>query len=96
MGIPAEAALLGGAGEYELLFTIPETATMEIKDSLSSADAKCVGTIRQNRESGIHLHCCDGSKKIMTEPPPCPRSAANTEEHVRQVMAMANHLFGIK
>jgi len=95
MNFPMEAALLGGAGEYELLFAIPEKAEKEIKDSLSSVNATCIGTISNDPEAGIHLLRRNGSKKIMTEPPPCPRAVSNTEEYTREVMAMARHLFEI-
>ncbi len=93
-GFPMESALLGGAGEYELLFATPETSASEIRDRLSSIDATCIGTIGQDPQAGIHLHRRDGLEKILTKAPPCPRAAANAEEHVQEVMVMAHHLFG--
>jgi thiamine-monophosphate kinase len=94
-GFPMESALLGGAGEYELLFAIPEAPTSDLWDRFSSIQATCIGTTRQDPEPGIHLHRRDGVPRIMTDPPPCPRAAANIEEHVQEVMTMVHHFFGV-
>lgn len=96
MGFPKEASLLGGAGEYELLFAIPESNTANARSALSAIEATCIGTTNQHDQGAIYLHRHDGLEKIMTEAPPCPRAAATTEKHVQEVMAMAHHLFGTR
>ncbi len=85
-GFPMEAALLGGAGEYELLFSVPEGTQIPL-DCVT-----CVGHVRPDTDSGVYLHR-NGRRTIhMTEPPPCPRDAATVEDHIREVMLMAKRL----
>ncbi|MCX6344154.1 MAG: AIR synthase related protein [Armatimonadetes bacterium] len=85
-GFPVEAALLGGAGEYELLFTLPEA--VESPD----IEATCVGKVHPSNNSGIFLSR-NGEHTQMTDPPPCPRAAASAQQHIKEVMLMANRLF---
>ncbi|MCD4654682.1 hypothetical protein K8T06_12215 [bacterium] len=93
-GFPRESVLLGGAGEYELLFAVLESDVSRFINDLLSIGATSIGTIRQHRSSGIYVHRYDGLTRIMTEAPPCPREAANIEEHVGSVITMARSLFG--
>lgn len=86
---PAEAALLGGAGEYELLFALPagkESAGLEI-------GATCVGRVQPSQISGVYLSRDSEPISTMTTPPPCPRDASTVQEHIKDVMLMAHHLF---
>lgn len=93
MGFPAESALLGGAGEYELLFAVPQTADSKFRENALADSFTCIGATRKDADAGIRL-CRPGGPPIkMDEAPPCPRSAATIKEHVHEVMAMANHLF---
>mgnify|MGYP006290198547 FL=1 len=95
MGFPVESALLGGAGEYELLFAVPEAAVSELNNDLYSIGAACIGSTREDQPPGMHLSRNDGLQRLMTDPPPCPRAVANSQEHVREVLTMARKLFGI-
>ena len=92
-GVPGEAALLGGAGEYELLFTVPVTLAESTQSELACAAATRVGTVRPDAEPGVYI-CRDGKPvSVMTVPPPCPREAATVADHTRDVMHMALKLF---
>ncbi len=93
MGFPIESALLGGAGEYELLFTVPEASVPVLTGTLHSIGATCIGSTRQDAKPGIHLYRNDGLQRMMVEPPPCPRAVANTQEHIKEVLTMARQLF---
>jgi thiamine-monophosphate kinase len=93
MGFPVESALLGGAGEYELLFAVPETSVPRLNSNLHSIGATCIGSTRQDAKPGIHLHRNDGLQRLMVEPPPCPRAAATIQDHVQDVLTMARQLF---
>ncbi len=88
LGFPADAALLGGAGEYELLFALPSKLTPP------EGVATCVGTIRPDGEAGIRLNREGALLSEMDTPPPCPRDAATVAQHVQEVMQMAHRLFG--
>lgn len=90
LGFPPESALLGGAGEYELLFAVPAGLAV---DELLSAGMTRVGTARQGDFKGVNIHCRNGSVKTMLQPPPCPRDAINIEEHIRSVIAVSENLF---
>lgn len=87
-GFPPEAALLGGAGEYELLFALPASAPNE------DISASCIGTVQPSSKPGLFVHRNGRLTKQMTQPPPCPRDTATVGEHIQQVMAMAGRLLG--
>jgi len=92
-GVPAEAALLGGAGEYELLFATPDDLTEPARSELTSV-ATPVGAARPDVDPGVII-CRSGQHvAAMSAPPPCPREAASVAEHVEDVMKMAPELFG--
>jgi thiamine monophosphate kinase len=90
-GFLPEAALLGGAGEYELLFAVPEDQPAE---ELLSAGMTLVGTARKKDDKGVKLKCRDGSTKTMLQPPPCPRETSNIEGYIQNVIDMSFSLFG--
>lgn len=90
-GFLPESSLLGGAGEYELLFAVPEGLPAE---ELLSAGMTLVGTARVGDDKGVKLQCRDGSIKTMLHPPPCPREAPTIEEYIQNVMDMSFNLFG--
>lgn len=92
LGFPPEAALLGGAGEYELLFTIPATVDEAAVAELSATGAVAIGEVAPCAIPGVHL-CREGlSVGEMTQSPPCPRGVSNLDEYIRQVMQMAREL----
>ena len=93
MGFPVESALLGGAGEYELLFAVPEASMPALTGKLQSIGATCIGSTRHDAKPGIHFSRHDGLQRMMLESPPCPRAVATTQEHVQEVLTMARHLF---
>lgn len=88
-GFPAEAALLGGAGEYELLFTMPASFDDQ------GIGALRIGAVQPGSEPGLYIYRSSNLINKMTEPPPCPRDAATVQDHIQDVMAMARRLFGL-
>ena len=90
LGFPPESALLGGAGEYELLFAVPADLAAE---ELISTGMTQVGTVRKGDDKGVNIRCRNGSRKRMMQPPPCPRDAINIEEHIQSVIEMSISLF---
>lgn len=94
-GIPWQAALLGGAGEYELLFAVPDPMPEGATERLLVLGCTMVGRVTvPEKGPGIFLRRGDGEKVPMPEPPPCPRASDSTEGHIREVAAMARTLFG--
>jgi thiamine monophosphate kinase len=88
--LPLEALLLGGAGEYELLFTVPASRLPAIGSELAAAGITVVGAVTWG-EAGVFLLQGD-RERCMAGPPPCPREAASAEEHAQAVMRMAREL----
>lgn len=84
-GLPAGAFLLGGAGEYELLFALPEGARPR--------GVTRIGGASSSGNQGIFFA---GGRKAaeMKTPPPCPRSAGSREAYIAAAAAAAKELFG--
>lgn len=85
--IPPEAALVGGAGEYELLFATPEL------DATEEAELTALGITRiadlSTANPGLFVH----NRKVET-PPPCPRSGESMENYIGAVIHYAAAVFG--
>ncbi|NQU42799.1 hypothetical protein HQ520_05905, partial [bacterium] len=106
VGMPAEASLLGGAGEYELFFAVPEECPDRGLARLEEGGARRIGSVAWQGPAGVFLHHGDSGPpagtvpqamptfQAMTDPPPCPRAAGTVENHLREVAAMAAKLFG--
>jgi thiamine-monophosphate kinase len=92
--VPAEAVLLAGAGEYELLITLPDTAGAGVDAALHELGATCIGAVTAGGLPGLRLVGRDGTESLMKAPPPCARSAESVEAHVQEVCRMAVALFG--
>ncbi len=93
-GIPAEAALVGGAGEYELLFALPAEQDAAARRELEAAGMTAIGAITPDPANTVHVHRHGRRIGTMTTPPPCPRAAANLPAHIREVALFAAGLFG--
>jgi len=93
-GFLPEAALLGAAGEYELLFAVPESAAGSAGNDLTAAGAVRIGDAVPADAGGLFLRRDGGSVSPMIAPPPCPRGAASHDAYVASVMRMAQALFG--
>jgi thiamine-monophosphate kinase len=95
-GMPREAALLGGAGEYELLFTVSEGVPNDVARRLASLGCQRIGRVMVDEAPrSLLLLRPDGQATRVTRPPPCPRSADSLDIHIREVVAMARVLFGV-
>jgi len=93
-GLPPEAALLGGAGEYELLFAAPAELPPEAFGAFEAAAATPIGRVDIEGAAGLWWVTPDGRVLHLAEPPPCPRAAADLGTHVAEVAAVARRWFG--
>jgi thiamine-monophosphate kinase len=89
-GIPMEALLLGGAGEYELLFTAPVDRLPAVRPELTALGITVVGEVTTGQEDVVLRS--GGRERRLAGPPPCPREAVSAEEHARAVIQMARGL----
>jgi thiamine-monophosphate kinase len=93
-GLPSGAALLGGAGEYELLFAAPADLRADAARELLELGSTPIGTAAPDAAPGVRI-VHDGRPAVpMTTPPPCARAAASTADHIRAVARAAAVLFG--
>lgn len=92
-GVPPEAGLLGGAGEYELLFATPADIGYAARELFARLGIACVGEVAEEDQPGLFI--CRAGRTIaqMTAPPPSPRSTGTAAEHVEDVVRAANALF---
>jgi len=92
-GIPVEAALVGGAGEYELLFATSGNLSAASRTELESMGITAIADLSINTEPGIFI--C-GNKRViraMTNPVPCPRGIGSITEYIHMVSRFAANLF---
>jgi thiamine monophosphate kinase len=92
--LPPEAGLLGGAGEYELLFATPAAVAPEVLRALAAASATAIGRVVADGVPGLWWRRRDGRMVQLTEPPPCPRAAGDIGAHVAEVASLARRWFG--
>jgi thiamine monophosphate kinase len=92
-GIPAEAALVGGAGEYELLFGTPRDLPGPARAELEAMNITAIADYCSDAAPGIVIHT-KKSIRAMTHPPPCPRATASLAEYVNAVVRFAAAVFG--
>lgn len=93
-GIPPEAFLMGGAGEYELVFSIPEHITSQVRTDLQAIQAVRIGDVSLRNEAGLFLRKQGEIVTRMTRESPCPREAADRETYIQSVLNMARELAG--
>ena len=93
-GIPQGAALLGGAGEYEFLFSIAEPSPKGAVHLLEDMGCRSVGRTSRGEAPGVFINRGNREFVAMSEPPPCPRASGSAEAHISDVAAMAETLFG--
>lgn len=93
MGFPPEAAFMGGAGEYELLFTLPERVSRKVTNELENISATRIGAVFPDPKGTVLFRLDRGSTVKMAQSPPCPRDADNRESYVREVIAVTQRLF---
>lgn len=93
-GIPAETALVGGAGEYELLFATPADVGRAVRSEFQALGITAVADVSVAGTPGVQI-CRGGAVTgTMRDPPPSGRAAASVTDHVRAATAMAASLFG--
>jgi thiamine-monophosphate kinase len=95
-GFPAEAALLGGAGEYELLFTTQKDLSKTELVDMAALGITPIADVIGDSAGGIHIRRNGREISQMTDPPPCPRSSGSIAEHIKAVMTAAVSLFRVE
>ena len=92
LSIPVETVLLGGAGEYELLFATPKS----LRDAACEAFVKAGGVVIGTAEpgAGVYANGRNGHTVAVEAGPPCARAAGSVEAHVKEVLLTAKELFG--
>ena len=75
-GIPEQAFLYGGAGEYELIFTVPKGANVAIP-------ATKIGSVKAG--SGLFIDDTE-----IKNAPPCPRSFPNRKLYTEEILRRAS------
>ncbi len=88
-GIAVESALFGGAGEYELLYAMPDPLPPGVSARLGAAGLVPFGRACASDTAEVVWIAADGCRHPMREPPPCPRSAAGPADHIRQAISAA-------
>jgi thiamine-monophosphate kinase len=86
--IPPEAALVGGAGEYELLFATPTTLNAAAEAELTALGITRIADL-STENPGLFVH-----DRRVEAPPPCPRSSGTMENYIEAVIHYAAELFG--
>jgi len=89
-GIPKEAALLGGAGEYELLFCSGKDSA-SIPDTLNVQE---IGGVAPSSKPGIFLKGKGDRIVELASPLPCPRSFGGVDSYAQAIVSLACQLFG--
>jgi len=94
VGLPAEAALVGGAGEYELLFAAPKNLSDSSKHELQKMGITVIADLSISNTPGVHIQRNGEIIGTMTSPPPCPRAEETVSDHVKAVAGFTRTLFG--
>jgi thiamine-monophosphate kinase len=86
VNIPQEVVLVGGAGEYELLFSTPVSLSDSVKQQFIDLGITSIGTANLNIDHpGIFVGTGKNFIKV-EQSPPCPREAVTLEQYFEQVL----------
>lgn len=89
-GLPPEAALIGGAGEYELIFAAPATYV----PPAALAQITRIGRLSPaHRSPGIFLENPPEPPVQIRQPPPCPRAAPSLSAYIADILDYTRHLY---
>lgn len=90
--LPKEVILIGGAGEYELLFTTTNDIPTDIRKRFYELGITPIGsTYFDANTQGVLISTKLGKKRIQ-DLPPCPRNTTNLAEYFEQVYQYAKYL----
>lgn len=92
-GVPAGAFLLGGAGEYELLFALPSALPAAQVRRIESAGATRIGGAHRQGKPGVSFVRGEVPLSEMKKAPPCPREFTTIKKYTRAVLAVSRELF---
>lgn len=93
VGIPPEAALTAGAGEYELLFATGRDIPDSVREEFANLAITPVADLSMDAEPGIHIYRYGNSINRMDAPPPCPRSTGSRQNYINAVAEFTANLF---
>ncbi len=83
-GASAYSAIVGGAGEYELLFATPALSD-EQTHMLQSKGFTMIAEVSHSQKPGIFAHWESGPHRQILQAPPCPRSYPDLEPYIAAV-----------
>lgn len=88
---PLPAVLIGGAGEYELLFAVDSRRSQEARGDLESLGATCIGRALPSSYPGFFVH---RNQRGMAAAPDCPdpRSASSRDAYVKELVEVARRV----
>jgi thiamine-monophosphate kinase len=92
--LPAEAALVGGAGEYELLFATPRDLDRAARTAFGDLGITPIADVALGGNSGVHINRNGIPVAVMAAPPPCPRAAPNEADYLQAVVQATEAWFG--
>ena len=84
-GVPSQAFLFGGAGEYELIFTLPAGIVPDIV-------ATKIGSVRISDEPGIFFNTSGNVAKLECAPP-CAREVVDKVEYINLILEQVSRVF---
>ncbi|EKD28935.1 MAG: Thiamine-monophosphate kinase [uncultured bacterium] len=96
INVPPEAFLLGGAGEYELIFAIPEPISKNALKAMTSIQVTKIGTAMPDNKPGVYFFNHKKNIILMKDNLPCPRKCENNEIYINKVIKLAKKIFGEK
>lgn len=92
LSLPIETALMGGAGEYELLFAVPENQTSSFMRKIGSHKITQIGTIMPAHQGSVRC-IKDGVVISITQAPLCPRSFPRLEDYIAALIQTTTEVF---
>ncbi len=84
-GVAPQAFLFGGAGEYELMFTLPVGVMPEM-------DSVRIGRVKQSSDHGIFFNT-NGNFSKLKSIPPCAREITNKAEYINMILELVDRVF---
>lgn len=92
-GVPAGAFLLGGAGEYELLFALPASLPAAQARKIERAGATRIGRAYRHVKPGVGFLRGGSPLSEMRKAPPDPREFPTIKKYTGAVLAISRELF---
>jgi thiamine monophosphate kinase len=90
--VPRTAALLGAAGEYELLLAVPSAQRHRFSGEAQNGCFQRIGYAESSEQAGLYFHFSENTTKQISQAPPDPRTCISREDYIRALLALASEL----